>query len=260
MRPWITVSTSFFAYIALCAIVRPRVPARRRLIVIAGAAAGVALCVAAGLWLVAPVLHDWIFPSVALLAAYWVSGLLFVAPMQRAEAVLAAVDRDLRIDRVAASLPLWLAELLETAYLSVYPLVPLALILHRSLAARPDTNRFWTVILTTDFICFGCLPWMQTRPPRALTGAVPWRSRVRAVNLNVLETASVRVNTFPSGHAAEAMAAALLVSDTTAPVFGGMVLCAVLVTAGAVLGRYHYFVDAFAGWFVAIAVWLLVRG
>jgi len=30
------------------------------------------------------------------------------------------------------------------------------------------------------------------------------------------------------------------------------------VWAGAVFGRYHYAVDAFAGWLVAITVWLMV--
>jgi membrane-associated phospholipid phosphatase len=67
---------------------------------------------------------------------------------------------------------------------------------------------------------------------------------------------SVRVNTFPSGHAAEALAAALLTAAAPAPVNMLMLVNALAVSAGAVLGRYHYAVDAVAGWVVAVVVWL----
>jgi membrane-associated phospholipid phosphatase len=66
------------------------------------------------------------------------------------------------------------------------------------------------------------------------------------------------VNTFPSGHAAEAVAAALLVADAPWPLSLWMSINAVLVSAGAVFGRYHYAADALAGWAVAIGVWLIV--
>ena len=32
-----------------------------------------------------------------------------------------------------------------------------------------------------------------------------------------------------------------------------------LVSAGAVLGRYHYAADVFAGWAVAVVVWMVCR-
>jgi hypothetical protein len=35
-----------------------------------------------------------------------------------------------------------------------------------------------------------------------------------------------------------------------------MLANALAVSAGAVLGRYHYAVDAVAGWVVAVVVWL----
>src|SRR3954452_14260678 len=123
MRLWITASVSFFAYIALCALVRPGGRARSRSITVVGAAGGVALCAAAHVEPIAPVLHDWILPPVVLLIAYRLSALLFVAPMPRLEAVLASVDRSLQIDRLAATLPTWTAELLEAAYLAISPLV-----------------------------------------------------------------------------------------------------------------------------------------
>jgi hypothetical protein len=37
-----------------------------------------------------------------------------------------------------------------------------------------------------------------------------------------------------------------------------MAIVALAISAGAVLGRYHYALDAVVGWLVAVAVWLLV--
>jgi membrane-associated phospholipid phosphatase len=37
-----------------------------------------------------------------------------------------------------------------------------------------------------------------------------------------------------------------------------MSLMALAISAGAVLGRYHYAADVLAGWLVALVVWLLV--
>ena len=81
---------------------------------------------------------------------------------------------------------------------------------------------------------------------------------MRSFNLRVLGAASIQVNTFPSGHAAEALVAALLVAALSPWILGVMMLAALAVAGGAVLGRYHYAIDAFAGWFVALAVWLLL--
>ena len=146
-------------------------------------------------------------------------------------------------------------ELLEASYAGVYLLIPVALFVHLWYSVSPDPNRFWSVVLITDFICFGMLPWVQTRPPRALEGVDPWRSRLRRFNLRLLGSTSIQVNTFPSGHAAEAVVAALLVLDAPAAIVGLMLLAAFAVSAGAVLGRYHYLADAVAGWIVAAAVW-----
>jgi membrane-associated phospholipid phosphatase len=75
------------------------------------------------------------------------------------------------------------------------------------------------------------------------------------VNLGVLGATSIRVNTVPSGHAAEALAAVLLTSNAPTAIVVWMLLCAVAVSAGAVLGRYHYAADVVTGWLVAIVVW-----
>jgi membrane-associated phospholipid phosphatase len=253
---WPLASLAFFAYLALLAELQPRLSTRVRIRVWAGAALGAAGAIAAlGL---APdaVANVWILPPALLLLGYWTSGLLFVAPMPAAERRLIDLDRGLRIQAIAAHTPRPVAELLEIAYIGIYPLILAALWI--GIPTGVNTERFWTVLLVVDYICFGMLPWIQTRPPRALGIDAPWRSAWRSLNLLVVESSSIKVNTFPSGHAAEGLAVALLLLGAAWPAVAFFFLAALAVSAGAVLGRYHYAADALAGWVVAIGVYLLI--
>jgi membrane-associated phospholipid phosphatase len=258
MRAWEVAGWAFFAYVAVVALILPRLAAAGRWRALGGAAAGFGLLALSAWPGPSWILHGWVLPPAILLAAYWATGALFVAPMPRAERILEVTDHALAIPAIAARTPRPLAEILEIAYLGVYPLIPIALALHLLYVPGGDAERFWTVVLVTDFICFGMLPWVQTRPPRAFERADPWRSSVRPLNLRLLGAGSIQVNTFPSGHAAEALAAALLVTGAPVPAMIAVWLAALAVTAGTVLGRYHYTLDAMTGWLVAIVVWLAV--
>ena len=256
MTAWQAGSAVFFAYVALVAAASRRMTRAARIRVFAGAALGAAGLAAS---LVLPrdgVMNTWLLPPSLLLIGYWTSGCLFVAPMPRAERFLVRVDKALRIDAIAARLPAPIVELLELAYCGIYPLIGVALYI--ALWHGVSADRFWTVLLLTDYVCFGMLAWFQTRPPRACGFDTPWQSRLRGLNRRLLDASSVQVNTFPSGHAAEGLALALLLSGTTAPIAIGMFACAVAISCGAVFGRYHYAADALAGWAVALAVWSLV--
>lgn len=245
----------FFAYCAVVAFIVPRLDRARRLRALAFSAAGISLAFASTRAATSPILHDWLLPPILLLVAYWGTGCLFAGPMPRIERALGRVDEALRVPQIAARCPKALVELLELAYLAVYPVVPVALIVRVLTLERPDLDSFWGVVLVTDYVCFGALPWIQTRPPRALEARPPWQSSVRRLNLWLLGSASIKVNTFPSGHAAEALAAALLLSAAAWPVFLTMLIVAAAIAAGAVFGRYHYAADALTGFLVAIAVW-----
>jgi hypothetical protein len=255
LRNWELASGLLFAYTAILSAVVRGLPPGIRVRILAGSAAGFSVVVVSMLTPSNAVLHGWLLPPLLLLLAYWTTGLLFTAPMRRFEESLRRLDGALRIRQIASATPRWLAELLEGSYAAVYALVPLALVLHVTFSAVPDYTRFWTVILVTDYVCFALLPWLRTRPPRALEPGEPWRSSFREVNLRVLGATSIRVNTVPSGHAAEALAAVLLTSTAPVPVVVWMLLCALAVSAGAVLGRYHYAADAITGWLVALVVW-----
>ena len=225
--------------------------------------------------------------TVALLAAAFLASSALVFATSRAQTLLVgivgqAVLRDLRVrafrhllrqplayhHRVATGTSLSritndiqaLDQLLSdgavTFVSATLTLVGLALYLILSPTADPD--RFWTLVLATDFACFGCLPWIQTRTPRAFEPGDPWRSRLRPLNLLIVHRASIQVNTFPSGHTAEALAIALLMLEAGPWAFAALVAVAAAISAGAVLGRYHYLADAVAGYFVALGVWIVV--
>jgi membrane-associated phospholipid phosphatase len=250
---WQSVSLAFFGYLLVVAAFGRGRPGAATLRVVAGALIGAAL-VALSLGLPAGGLPNvWLLPPAALLVAYWTSGFLFIAPMPRTERLLARIDTRLGVQAIASRMPRPLVELLEFAYSGVYVLIPIALWL--ALRQGVTVDRFWTTILLTDYVCFGMLPWVQTRPPRAAGFDAPWQSRWRILNLRMLDAASVQVNTFPSGHAAEALACALLVSGGPPPVVGWMFVAAAAVSAGTVFGRYHYAADALAGWAVAVLIW-----
>jgi hypothetical protein len=254
MELWQQAGLWFFAYL-LAVIAQRRWELPRVRLALAGSLAALGFLLFT--WRVEQpaVLIEWLWPPAVLLMAYWTSGLLFVRPVGWQERTLAWMDDRLGVRAAARGIPRAGAELLEAAYVGVYPLVLAAFLIHLAFSAQPDPARFWAVVLVTDFICFGFLPWIQTRPPRALEAGDPWSAATRTLNLRLLGATSINVNTFPSGHAAEALVVALLTLDAPASIVVLMFASALAVSAGAVLGRYHYLADAVAGWIVALLVW-----
>ncbi len=252
MRSWQLASAAFFFYVAAVAFWQglSRDAARRA---IAGAGFGL-IALVLSLAFEQPALTTWIWPPLLLLIGYRTSGLLFVAARPSHEAALGSFDVRANVRSIACRVPRPVVELLEAAYAGVYLLVPIALAIRFWFLPSPGPDTFWTVVLVTDYICFGALPWVQTRPPRALELDEPWVSSVRRFNLRLLGATSIQVNTFPSGHAAEALVAAIMVVGAPSWIVLLMFLAACAVSAGAVLGRYHYLLDAIVGWMVAIIV------
>jgi hypothetical protein len=255
---WSVASVPYFIYIAAVAMFSRDLPASSRARSAGSAVVGLALALAAALtdvyWLRALIL-----PPIVLLIAYRASGFLWRGPMFGIEAKLVAADQALGIPVLVRRTPRIVAEFLEFAYLGVYPLIPIALALHLTYSPAPDADLFWTVVLVTDYVCFAMLPFIQTRPPRALETADPWSARLRGLNLRILHHASTRMNTIPSGHAAEALAAALLVLAAPAPIVAAMFVAAAAISVGAVLGRYHYSIDIITGWATALVVFAMLN-
>jgi hypothetical protein len=266
---WEQIAIGYFGYLTVVAFTgtrfaRARMPA-------AGALAVCCLVLGAQAATWSPLrIHELTFASVVpmfvLLGGYWLSGLFFVSPMEGIERWLMAMDdRWLRRTGVLAAYangPAIVHEALETAYVLVYAVIPAA-VATLAIAGRSDAvPRYWSIVLLAEFLSYGVMPWLQTRPPRVLEaakGMAPPDSAVRRLNAAILDRGSIQANTVPSGHAAGAVATALAVTDAVPSAGIVFLVLAAAIVAATVLGRYHYFVDSLLGIAVAVMAWGLLR-
>jgi len=260
---WHSITIAYVAYLAVVSMAKPEFRPTRWLIAGGGAAVAVVVALAArGAPSTAVMV---IVPSLVLLAGYRLSGLFFCRIDAGIEQSLLSVDRRWLVEtgilRRYQRAPRFIRECLETSYVLVYAALPagaagLAAVGHAALL-----DYYWSVVLLAEFVCYGTLPWIQTRPPMLLEGADSARPShspgiVRSLNQFVAQHASIRANTIPSGHVAGAMAAALA-SFTVAPAIGTpLILLAISIALASVLGRYHYAIDAVLGILVALLVWM----
>jgi membrane-associated phospholipid phosphatase len=215
--------------------------------------------------LAASVVRDWL-PAALVLFVYWQAGEFFLRVDEKFQAWLGRLD-----ERIAAPLLRWLARsrlgaavaaYLELAYLLCYAMIPMSLAALYMLRLARHADYFWAVVLTSTYLSYGMLPFIQTLPPRMLPE--PWLTPlpvnpVRTFNLWILRHASIHANTFPSAHVAASIAAALVLVRLT-PWGVGLAFGAIAagIAFGTFAGRYHYAGDSIAGALVATAVFLLV--
>lgn len=245
------MAAGYFAYLALIAVVRRKPGA-------AGLSAAALFCAAA-------VGMRHVMPLVYLLAGYWLPALVIREPSTGFEQRLLRFDRRLfgpdGLERFARRAPRPVIEYLELAYLLCYGVVPAGYLCLLMAGHDPATlGRYWSVVLFASFLCYGVLPWLATRAPRAVERSGPSRSSIRRLNVALLDRASVQWNTFPSGHTGASVAAALAVAGdmpVAGVVFGGIALS---IAIASVVGRYHYAADALAGAAVAVFAFLIVNG
>jgi hypothetical protein len=227
-----------------------RVPTRRiaSAILACGTAAVIVLFVSR-----APIqVRTWA-PHVYLIAAYWLPALLVSGETARFQTWPRAHDRRHQLP----ALPAWLRSLSELAYLLCYPLLPAALGLVLMFGAVQAFERFWLSVLLSAFSCYATLPWLVSRPPRGHAGDASSPHRIGRINRRVLAGVSHGFNTFPSGHVAVSVAAALSVLMVWLP--GGVFLLATAagIAVGAIAGRYHYTTDVWLGGLVGVLGWLI---
>ena len=264
---WEWIAIGYFTYLLIVAVADRRFTRARVRTFVGTVVCGAVLAVQSLQWLRIDALTFAILvPLPVLLVGYWLSGLFFVSPMRDAEQWLMAIDRRfLRRPGILAayeSSSRVVHELLESAYVLVYLVIP-AGVATLALGGHPEAiPRFWTIVLLAAFISYGAMPWLQTRPPRVLEHAFGLRhpeSAVRRFNATILDRGSIQANTVPSGHAAAAVATGLAVADAM-PLAGLMFLIlAAAIVAATVLGRYHYLVDSLLGIVVAVGAWSLCR-
>src|SRR5687768_18388602 len=114
-----------------------------------------------------------IMPLVYLLVGYWLPALLVRSPNLRFERRLLDVDHTLfgidGLARFERRAPRLLLEYLELSYLLCYAVVPAGWAVLAATGHDVETiERFWSCVLLASFICYGLLPWLPTRAPRAI--------------------------------------------------------------------------------------------
>jgi hypothetical protein len=256
------IALAFFVYVAAAALLM-RVPAerKRRVFVRAALIAAFILATALATGSAAARARDWL-PLLYLPLGYWLPAHLVQRTNPRLEAILLEFDRRLfganGLRDFANRAPRLLLELLELAYLFCYPVVPLGFAWLVLGGFPEEGDRFWTAVLLAGFCCYGLLPWLPARAPRVIEETPPRiRCSIRTLNLHVLDRASVQLNTFPSGHTAASLAAALAVGAHLALAGAVLGVIALGIATGSVVGRYHYTADAIAGAAVALAAFAL---
>lgn len=261
------VAVGYFGYLLAVALTRPRWPRRARALL--ASLAALVMVWLPSLWPETPltrIARDWL-PALYLVLGYWLSGWYFVEPMRGIEARFMGIDwRLLGRDGGSAIVESWprvVLELLELAYVTCFLFVPGGLMLLALTGHRESADRFWTLVLLGEFGSFAALPWIQTRPPRAVEapGAIDRRGLfMRRLNRLQVNSVSIGVNTFPSGHVAGALATAIAVSEVFPTLAPWLLAIVAAIAIAAVLGRYHYAVDAVAGAVLTLVAWAFVRG
>ena len=257
MRSFEWMACAYFVYL-MAACWRPRLSAARRAFLNAASA-----CAIGAVWTVAHlaphVVRDWA-PLGYILGGYFLSGSLFAAPSLATEAWLLEWDRRLLGDPATrfAAWPRPLLAGLELIYMGCFLMIPAGLLLLVLNGRGALADGYWTLVMGAEFAAFAPLAFIQTRPPWALERkAMRTAPAIHRLAGQMVQHLTIRVNTFPSGHAAGSLAVALAVAGAL-PWPGALLLVlAAGICVACVVGRYHYVVDVIAGAGVAVALWLV---
>jgi len=241
------IALLYFLYLATVCWLRP-VPAPRRAVITM-----LSLVLVAVIALVARhapgSARDWA-PFLYVSVGYYLTGHLFIAPSARLEAWLLRWDHRWLGDPATrfAHWPWWTIAYLDIIYTFCFLLLPggfAALVLTGHAA---QANRYWTMVLAADLGAFAPLSVFQTRPPWAIERpAVLAASRVHRLASRVVKSATIGVNTFPSGHVAVTIAVAFGVIPPLPALGAVLLVCAASIAVACVVGRYHYALDVIAG-------------
>jgi membrane-associated phospholipid phosphatase len=245
----------YFLYLAVVCWLRPMGASRRLLVT------GVSLAMAATIRTVPraapPFVRDWT-PFLYVSVAYYLTGCLFEKPSETLESWLLAWDHKVLGDPTTrfARWPGWVVAYLDIVYLCCFLLLPAGFAALVATGHSTQANHYWTMVLGADLGAFAPLSVIQTRPPWMLENPPALAdTAVHRLASYVVRHATIGVNTFPSGHVAVSLAAAVAVMGSLPLIGGGLLVLAVSVSLACIVGRYHYVVDVLAGALLACGVW-----
>lgn len=192
---------------------------------------------------------DWFSPLVRdhHLELHWIQwdrSLLYGAGLQRG------------IESLGALLPAYL----EFCYLLVYAVGPFAVAVLYFERRRERVNQVLFCYLLGTLLAYALFPYFPSEPPRTLFGGTDLpniTTPLRRLNLWIVGGYGIHSSVFPSAHVSSAFSAgwALLRYLPEKKRFGILLLVyAASVALATVYGRYHYAVDALAGFGLSLAV------
>ncbi len=147
---------------------------------------------------------------------------------------------------------------LELCYLLVYGVTAASLGLLYFYNRRPRIDRFTTIYAAGTLLSYALFPYFPSDPPRVVFPGADQPgilTMLRELNLYLVDSFGIHSSVFPSAHVSSAFAAGygLLYCLPERPWVGrGMLIYAVSVSVATVYGRYHFAVDALAGFLVGI--------
>jgi membrane-associated phospholipid phosphatase len=261
---WILLSFSIF--LAAAAWVRPLTASRRW---VTTTLAAVVICALAAVRLsehiLAPlhvsIVHDWL-PVALGMVPYWQTGRFFTTPNEKIQRWLAEFDRRCleHPGLAGGTLNPYIRLSLELAYMSSYPLIPLALAVLYATGLRRYADTFWVVVLVSTYICYAVTLFVPALPPRSVAGKqviAETPDKVRVLNLWLLKHGSIQMISFPSAHVASSLAASLVIVRFV-PAWGVVFLAvSIWIAVAAVAGGYHYLLDVLLGAATALIVFLV---
>lgn len=148
---------------------------------------------------------------------------------------------------------------LEFCYLLVYGIGAFSLAALYITRRLERVNDFLLIYLTGCLLSYALFPYFPSDPPRVVfagTDLPNYVSPIRMLNLSLVHDYGIHSSVFPSAHVSSAFAAAwgLMKVLPEQPWIGrGMLIYAVSVSVATVYGRYHYSVDAIAGFGISLA-------
>ena len=161
------------------------------------------------------------------------------------------------LQRAIESMGVLLPAYLELCYLLVYAVGPASVAILYFERRRDLVDRMLLFYLLGTLLAYGLFPYFPSDPPRVLFGSdMPnVTTPLRQLNLWIVAGYGIHSSVFPSAHVSSAFSAAwaLLWLLPEKRRYGwGMLVYAVSVAIATVYGRYHYAVDAAAGFAVSL--------
>ncbi len=220
------------------------------------------------------VIRDWYAPPLLLLAYREMGWFAMPHPGTALEQAWVVWDRillyELGLKALIESLGPVLPAILEIAYIFVYPMAVLAVVVlyvyRRRAVVAPFLFNFVLAVLSV----YALFPYFPSEPPWTVFPGEDFPAHetvFRRLNGRMLGELGIHTSVFPSGHVAGAISAACALVRLLPErkwVGRAAVALAVCITLATVYCRYHYVVDALAGLAMALAasgasVWIEKR-